>query len=52
MKTEIIQKLLYLFLMWLVQYLDGWHLHKNGGKKKAEVNKETVTMNTEGKVVE
>lgn len=54
MKTEIIQKLLYLLLMWLVQYLDGWHLHRNGGKKKLDVDSlgnATVTMNTDGKVV-
>lgn len=54
MKTAIIQKLLYLFLTWLVQYLDGFHLHRNGGKKKLDVDSlgnATVTMNTDGKVV-
>ena len=44
MKTEFVQKLLLMLLTWLVQYLEGWHLHRNGGKKKVD---ETVT--TEGK---
>ncbi len=55
MKTEFIQRLLLMLLTWLVQYLEGWHLHRNGGKKKVDVDAQgnaTVTMNTEGKVVE
>jgi hypothetical protein len=49
MKTEFIQKLLYLLLSWLIQYLDGYHLRKNPVKRNVET---AVTMNTEGKVVE
>lgn len=54
MKTEFIQKLLLMLLTWLIQYLDGYHIRKNGGKKKVNVDVQgntTVTMNTDGKVV-
>ena len=55
MKTEFIQKLLLMLLTWLIQYLDGYHIRKNGGKKKLDVDAqgpEAITMNTDGKVVE
>jgi hypothetical protein len=47
MKTEFIQKLLLMLLTWLIQYLDGYHIRKNGGKKKVDVE----SMNTDEKVV-
>lgn len=48
MKTEIIQKLLLMIVTWLIQYLDGFHIRRNPGKR----NTESETMNTDGKVVE
>lgn len=49
MKTAIIQKLLLMIVTWIIQYLEGYHVRKNPGKRNVET---TVTMNTEGKVVE
>lgn len=34
MKTEFIQKLLLMIVTWLVKYLDGHHIRRNGGKRR------------------
>lgn len=48
MKQKIILKI----VKWLIQYVEGYHVAKNGGKKKEIKPGDTVTMNTDGKIIE
>jgi len=44
------QRIILAIIKWLIQYVDGFHISKNGGKKKIKSG-ETVTMNTDGKII-
>jgi len=47
MKQRIILKI----IKWLIEYVPDHHVARNGGKKKIKPG-DTVTMNTDGKIIE
>jgi hypothetical protein len=54
---ELIQKLLFAIIKWLIQYLDGYHIRKtgirkNGGKKEKTKKIIQTELLADGKVVE
>lgn len=44
------QRIILAVAKWLIRFVDGYHVAKNGGKRKILMG-DTVTMNTDGEII-